>query len=683
MEVFTNVHVGGQLSMKAIAMPAGSLVDADVADEAGLQSTKFQSQQQIRYSQSQGSDIVDDEAFAHICRLPTEVIAVEVTPIVPPAAPEVVITLVQEGSSIDLTANLTAYWTLDESSGTRVKSAGPSDLAETGGTINSGTGKQSNAALFVAADENTLECANHADLRPTSGGDLSVGFWLYLIALPATNSNIAGLSGTDGSQRYCWSLNINSSGTLVLLATNQDGSGTTSVTWGAALSTATWYYVAGVVDGTNDLLKISVNGGAFVTQAPGVGETVGYSSSSANMRFCVGANYIDGITYSEFLSIRVDELAIWSRALAIGEFVLLYAGGLGLTYPLPSTQNEKQQIEITGGPTGGTFTLTFSQGGAQTTAAIAYNASNATVDTRLEDLSNIAASDITITGGPLPGTAIVVEFGGTLAQTNLPIMTANSASLTPPAFNFSVDVGFVKASSPTFATILTAVVEVDSADAARTPIPASVDAALKDLDPGDTLVILVDVQSGVDAGQGVNVVVLERNPMTCKHLQTQIGDLHVDGCLAPDEFDVPDGSVEDRHVRPYARIGADKTEHQHPISYWQDSSAVVASETRVLHTFKEAAELVAVSVVPITPPVGAKQYTVDVKLGNASTGYATILSAVVTVSASSAARTPISGTLATVAAAAGDSLEVEITASGASGTQGTGVNVVIWIREQP
>ena len=171
--------------------------------------------------------------------------------------------------------------------------------------------------------------------------------------------------------------------------------------------------------------------------------------------------------------------------------------------------------------------------------------------------------------------------------------------------------------------------------------------------------------------------------MPCKHLQTQIGDLHVDGCLAPDEIDVADGAVEDRHVRPYARIAADKTEHQHPISYWQDDSAAVASETRVLHTFKEAAELVAVSVVPITPPIGAKQFTVNVKLGNASTGYATILSAVITVSSSSTARKAISGILATLAAAAGDSLQVVITASGASGTQATGLNVVIWIREQP
>ena len=171
--------------------------------------------------------------------------------------------------------------------------------------------------------------------------------------------------------------------------------------------------------------------------------------------------------------------------------------------------------------------------------------------------------------------------------------------------------------------------------------------------------------------------------MTCKQLQTQLGDLHVDGCVAPDEFDLPAGSVYDRHLPPYARLDADKTEHQRALAYWQDSSGVVVSETEVVYTFKNVADIIAVNVVPITPPVGAKQFTVDVKFGNAGTPYATILSAPVTISSASVARTPVAGVLADTEAADGDSLEVVITASGASGTQGPGVLVVIWIREQP
>lgn len=90
-------------------------------------------------------------------------------------------------------------------------------------------------------------------------------------------------------------------------------------------------------------------------------------------------------------------------------------------------QNEVQTLTITGTPTGGDFTITYA---GQTTSAIAYNASAATVDTALEALSNIGAGDVTCTGGPLPGTAVVITFTGALAETNVALMTADGAGLT-------------------------------------------------------------------------------------------------------------------------------------------------------------------------------------------------------------------------------------------------------------
>ncbi len=71
--------------------------------------------------------------------------------------------------------------------------------------------------------------------------------------------------------------------------------------------------------------------------------------------------------------------------------------------------DEVQTVTITGTPTGGTFTLTYA---GQTTAAIAYNATAATVKAALAALDNLHAEDITVTGGPGPGTAYVVTFGG-------------------------------------------------------------------------------------------------------------------------------------------------------------------------------------------------------------------------------------------------------------------------------
>jgi hypothetical protein len=91
------------------------------------------------------------------------------------------------------------------------------------------------------------------------------------------------------------------------------------------------------------------------------------------------------------------------------------------------TPSEVQQLAITGGPTGGTFTLTFT---GQTTSAIAYNASASVVQAALEALSNIAPGDVVCTGGPLPGTPIVITFAGAYAGIDVTAITAASGSLT-------------------------------------------------------------------------------------------------------------------------------------------------------------------------------------------------------------------------------------------------------------
>lgn len=98
--------------------------------------------------------------------------------------------------------------------------------------------------------------------------------------------------------------------------------------------------------------------------------------------------------------------------------------GLWIKYDNLAAASEVQTITITGAPTGGTFTLTFD---GQTTAAIAYNATAATVQTALEGLSKIGAGNVAVTGGPLPGTALTVTFQGRLANTPLPQITATGS----------------------------------------------------------------------------------------------------------------------------------------------------------------------------------------------------------------------------------------------------------------
>jgi hypothetical protein len=89
--------------------------------------------------------------------------------------------------------------------------------------------------------------------------------------------------------------------------------------------------------------------------------------------------------------------------------------------------NEVQTLTITGTPTGGTFTLIF---GSETTSALDFDFTAAEIDTALEALDNIGAGDVTCSGGPLPGTPVVITFGGNLANAKMPLMTTDDALLT-------------------------------------------------------------------------------------------------------------------------------------------------------------------------------------------------------------------------------------------------------------
>lgn len=95
--------------------------------------------------------------------------------------------------------------------------------------------------------------------------------------------------------------------------------------------------------------------------------------------------------------------------------------------------SEVQTVTITGGPTGGTFTLTHA---GQTTAGIAYNAAASAVLAALVALSNLAPGDVAVSGGPGPGTPYVVTFAASMG--NVGQLTASAAGLTggvTPAVN--------------------------------------------------------------------------------------------------------------------------------------------------------------------------------------------------------------------------------------------------------
>lgn len=97
-------------------------------------------------------------------------------------------------------------------------------------------------------------------------------------------------------------------------------------------------------------------------------------------------------------------------------------GAVQVSINAGAAANEVQVLTVTGSPAGGTFTITFS---GQTTGAIAYNASAATVLAALIALSNIGTGNVTVTGSA--GGAWTVTFVGDLADTNVAAMTTTSS----------------------------------------------------------------------------------------------------------------------------------------------------------------------------------------------------------------------------------------------------------------
>lgn len=96
--------------------------------------------------------------------------------------------------------------------------------------------------------------------------------------------------------------------------------------------------------------------------------------------------------------------------------------------PYGGEANEVQSIAVDA--TGGTFTVTVRGG---TTAAIAFNATAAAVQTALELLAEVNAGDIVVTGGPGAAggaTPYVLSFAGQYSGTNTAAVTTSGASLT-------------------------------------------------------------------------------------------------------------------------------------------------------------------------------------------------------------------------------------------------------------
>lgn len=75
----------------------------------------------------------------------------------------------------------------------------------------------------------------------------------------------------------------------------------------------------------------------------------------------------------------------------------------------PAGTNNVQTLTMTGTPTGGSSLATYDG----RTASLLFNSTNVQAQTALEALPNIGTGGVTVTGGPWPGTPLILTFAGT------------------------------------------------------------------------------------------------------------------------------------------------------------------------------------------------------------------------------------------------------------------------------
>lgn len=90
--------------------------------------------------------------------------------------------------------------------------------------------------------------------------------------------------------------------------------------------------------------------------------------------------------------------------------------------------NDVQTLTETGTPTGGSFDLIFN---GVIIRAVPWNATAVNLQALLDAASNIGAGQTTVTGGPFPGTPLVITFAGTLTSSLWqPLITLGTNGLT-------------------------------------------------------------------------------------------------------------------------------------------------------------------------------------------------------------------------------------------------------------
>lgn len=226
-----------------------------------------------------------------------------------------------------LTTSLTAWWNLDEASGTRNDSVGANHLTDNN-TVGSNTGIvgliTGEAGQFTASATEYLTIADNEALS-TGATSFTLAAWVYLDTKP-TYGRIAskwGSAGSNATLEYSLAYIGGATDRFYFEVGNSTSYFSAVANTLGSPSTQRWYYLVGYYDSSTSKIYISANNGA----ADETAFTGTPRDGTANLSIGRPGEYA-----GDYWNGRIDEVAFWKRTLSSAERTTLYNGGQGTSY---------------------------------------------------------------------------------------------------------------------------------------------------------------------------------------------------------------------------------------------------------------------------------------------------------------------------------------------------------------
>jgi len=229
-------------------------------------------------------------------------------------------------SGSTLLNDLSAYWDLDETSGTRYDSTeNNNDLTEAT-VVGYATGIQGNAADFEESDSDYMYALTETSLEMNSTSqDFSISMWVKM----ESQNNYTGFLGKGDWTSSSWpdyAYQCMARPTVPRIQFSI-GDGTSSQGWLApadSLPNGEWHHIVFVGDAANDTMYIYLDAGTPSSNTGWTTSTYVETTYDFRMGMARPSQYMDGL---------IDEVGFWKRVLTSAEISALYNGGSGITYP--------------------------------------------------------------------------------------------------------------------------------------------------------------------------------------------------------------------------------------------------------------------------------------------------------------------------------------------------------------